>query len=38
MILTCLANAGCLADSGNPEMSLVDAESPEFHMILCVGP
>ena len=32
-ILICLANAGCLAESENPEMSLVDPESSEFHVI-----
>ena len=37
-ILTCLANAGCLADPKNPEMSLVDPESPELSMIFYPGP
>ena len=31
-ILIC-ANVGCLAESENPEMSLVDPESSEFHVI-----
>ena len=36
-ILICLVNAGCLADSENPEMSLVQPEGPKFHIILCRG-
>ena len=38
MILICLANAECLADAENTEMSLVDPASTEFLMILCPGP
>ena len=37
MILICLADARCLADPENPEMSLVDPENPELHMIICPG-
>ena len=38
MMLIFLENAGCLADHENPEMSLVDSERPEFHMVLGPGP
>ena len=34
MILISFANAECLADAENPEMGLVDPESPESCMIL----
>ena len=37
-MLIVLENAGCLADHENPEMSLVDSERPEFHMVLGPGP
>ena len=33
-----LALTGCLADLENPEMSLVDPENAEFHMMLCPRP
>ena len=38
MTLIYLANAGCLVDPENAEISLLDPKKPEFHMILCPGP